>query len=282
MAKNKYYTSLIAAMFCLSQVSNAQITLEHTFLNESVSFNMGVVNGELNYLSEVTTYPENSFYLAGVVNNSYRIKIYNSDYSLHTNQTYNFTPPEGYRVASVSPSKKLFNTDSNYEFLVRYTKISYSSYDNEDEKLILYDANGNIIKDFGTGYSFWVSSQLYIINNKYKLLIYRNLFDEEDNSFTNTEIYSVPGTPSSSNVRTASVNSRLSPYPNPANTVITLPYKLEQGEFSVMNIFSISGQLIETKQIGYDFDKILLNVSNYAKGVYFYEINGVSNRFIVE
>ena len=49
-----------------------------------------------------------------------------------------------------------------------------------------------------------------------------------------------------------------------------------------MRISNIQGQLVELKQIDYVFDKIILNVSNYSKGVYIYEVNGVSNKFVVE
>jgi len=77
-------------------------------------------------------------------------------------------------------------------------------------------------------------------------------------------------------------NLKRLPYPNPTNTAINLPYNLEKGETSVMRISSITGQLVEIIQIDFTADKILLNVSGYAKGVYLYEVNGVSNRFIVE
>jgi hypothetical protein len=62
---------------------------------------------------------------------------------------------------------------------------------------------------------------------------------------------------------------------------ISLPYKLQQGETSVMRILNTNGQLIETKNIGSDFEQIQLNVSNYRKGMYIYEVNGVSQRFVV-
>ena len=51
---------------------------------------------------------------------------------------------------------------------------------------------------------------------------------------------------------------------------------------SIMNIFNTKGQLIEAKQIDFSFDKILLNISNYSKGVYLYEVNGISKRFVVD
>lgn len=37
-------------------------------------------------------------------------------------------------------------------------------------------------------------------------------------------------------------------HPNPANTTITLPYKLEDGASATMNIYNIKGKLIETKK----------------------------------
>ncbi len=46
-----------------------------------------------------------------------------------------------------------------------------------------------------------------------------------------------------------------------------------------MNIYGINVELIESKRIDSVFDKILLDVSGYAKGTYLYEVNGASNRF---
>ncbi len=273
----------IPLIYALSnaQITNAQITLEHTFINESVTFNMGIVNGQANYVYESVTQPENSYYFTKIVDNSYHIKSYNSDYSLNTDKTYQFTPPLGYKVSTVSLSKKLFNTDENYEFMVVFVKTSSVAYDNDNSKAILYDTNLNVIKDFGTGAGLYISPYLYIIDNQYKLLICKIIYDTGHNQLTNSEIYSVPGTHTSINVSEQKANVIQSAYPNPTISSITLPYQLKQGEISVMRIFNINGLLIESKQIDFVFDKILLNVSEYAKGVYFYEVNGVSNRFVV-
>jgi hypothetical protein len=271
--KNIFYTTLMVITFGLSQISNAQITLEHTFTNESVKCT------GLGYYA--AAWPENSYYSTEVVNNSCKLKVYNSDYSINTNQTCTFTLPAGYKAQSATASQKIFNEDDNYEFVVTFNKTNSVGRDNESQKTILYDKNGNILKDFGTGYMMAVYSSLYIINNHYKLLVYRYLYDAENNLLTSTEIYSVPGTVSAG-VRSANASNSLLPYPNPANTTITLPYNLKQDETSVMHILDISGKLIETKQIDSVFDKILLNVSTYAKGIYIYEVNGISSRFIVE
>lgn len=281
MAKISFYTSIVAIMCCLSQVSNAQITLEHTFKNENVSVMSGNVNGKPNFFVE-ELFPVGSFYLTEVVNNSVHIKAYNPDYTLIIDKTYSLTPPTGYKASYVRVSKKVFNTDDNYELLVTFSKISYVSNDNEACRLILYDSNRNVIKDFGAGYMFYIGNLVYIINNSCKVRIVRRLYSGGENFVDNTEIYSVPGDPSAYDAGNTSVDSFSSPYPNPANTYITLPYKLNEGEFAVMNIFNINGQLIETKKIGYDFDKILLDVSGYAKGMYIYEVKNVSNKFVVK
>ena len=281
MAKISFYTSIVAIMCCLSQVSNAQITLEHTFKNENVSVMSGNVNGKPNFSVE-KLFPVGSFYLTEVVNNSVHIKAYNPDYTLIIDKTYSLTPPTGYKVSHVWVFKKVFNTDDNYELLVTFSKISPVSNDNEACRLILYDSNRNVIKDFGAGHMFYIGNLVYIINNSCKVRIVRRLYSGGENFVDNTEIYSVPGDPSAYDAGNTSVDSFSSPYPNPANTYITLPYKLNEGEFAVMNIFNINGQLIETKKIGYDFDKILLDVSGYAKGMYIYEVKNVSNKFVVK
>lgn len=278
--KKAFYTTLLVITFGLSQISNAQITLEHTFANERVSFNIGIVDGELNCFQDAATYPENGYYYSEIVNNSYRIKTYNADYSVNSNQTYTFTPPTGYQVSSVAASKKLFNDDDNYEFIVTFYKTNPVGYDNDSYRVALYDVNGSVLKNFGSGCYVYVYPMLFIVDNHYKLLVYRSLYDAGNNNLTSTEIYAVPGDPSAG-VTGATVPNPITPYPNPASTTISLPYNLRQGVASEMHIFDDSGKLIETKQIDAVFDKILLNVSNYAKGVYLYEVDGVSSRFVV-
>jgi hypothetical protein len=260
----------IGSMLLFLQTVNAQINLEHTF--------DGTVTWTGGSHVEQDLYPANSYYYTGVSANSYVVKIYNADYSIRSNNTYNFTPPAGYKVSAVSMSRKVFNTDDNYEFLVTYQKTD-NLYNNTNEKIILHNQNGSTIKDFGFAYSLYAYPYFHIANNHYRLIVVKTYFD--GSNFTQqAEIYSAPGTPPTgvSNIRASEVQS---PYPNPANSTITLPYQLKQGEMSVMQIFNINGQLIETKQIDYIFDKILLNVSEYTKGVYIYVVNGVSNRFIV-
>lgn len=272
----KMVFSLIA-IFLLSFSQNmiAQITLEHTF--EGYAGWMG------DYYSEQYAFPEDCYFTTKLVSNSYQVKIYNANYSMISNNTYYFSPPDGYQIYMISTSLKLFNTDNYYEFLVTYQKIDFVNYDNTRQKAILYDQSGNIIKDFGTANSVSVQSYLQVVNNQLRLSVHKSFWDGTTTIISQTEIYSVPGVPpvDVANKKTNQYQYQ-HPYPNPVSSVITLPYQINQGEISLLNIYNINGQLIETKQIDFMFDKIFLNVSNYTKGTYFYEVDGVSKKFIVD
>lgn len=74
----------------------------------------------------------------------------------------------------------------------------------------------------------------------------------------------------------------ISSYPNPAKNIITLQYICNSGEIERMNIYNISGKLIDTKIIDTNLDHIQLNVENYSSGVYLYNINKTSGKFIIK
>jgi len=243
--------------------ANAQITLEHTF-DGSVSHNF----------THVTPTIDHYVYFNTTTN---QVKLYNEDYSLYKSVT--ITPPANYSFNTVSTySKNIITTDGKVTFFVTF--INNNTTDDLRSNFKLYDEDGTIVKDFGYEYMFIIYGIHAISDNKLRLSILR--YTSTNPLTYQTDIYSLPGTVTSIAPPTEGNNTFQSPYPNPANTVITLPYKLEQGEMSVMSIYSINGQLIETKQIDYVFDKILLNVSGYAKGMYIYEVNGVSSRFVVK
>jgi len=249
-------------MLLLSQLGTAQINLEHTFDAYVSTYGGFFLPPSL----ECYTYFNSE---------TKQMRVYNEDYSLY--KSISFTPPASYSTSGMSVLKNIFTTDGKLTFLVTFTNPDMIN-TNSWNALRLYDENGTLLKDFGYAYLF--TSNIHVTSNKkYRLALIR--YKATNPSTHTTEIYSLPGTPPVGVVE-QKVNANLPPYPNPTNTVITLPYQLSQGEMSVMRIFNINGQLIETKQIDYVFDKILLNVSSYAKGIYFYEVNGISNRFIVD
>lgn len=244
--------------------SIAQITLEHTF-NSNVSFGGEFFdNGDENYYILIN--PDDN-----------QIKLYNMDYSLY--KTITIIPPSGYKINGLSfLTKTLFNPDDKLEFLVMFYNATSNSNISTTNKL--YNEDEILIKDFG--YYFLTTTNILKINNQYclSLLCYTN----NTLPFTyKTEIYSLPGAMSTSIAETGNINNHFSlPFPNPSNSFINLPYNLNQGQQSVMRISNIQGQLIELKQLDYEFDKIILNVSNYTKGIYVYEVNGISNTFVVQ
>jgi hypothetical protein len=284
--KKLFYASLMVVMVGLSQKSNAQITLEHTFEGQVTYFGSGGLIGNNTGLN-----------LYGFVNTTTnQVKIYNEDYSLY--KTVTITPPTGYSISTgVSClSKNLFNSNNKVEFILTFTNpnaLQQGGNNNLYYSCKMYDEDGVLIKDFGTSYQISPWNIIKKSNKGFNLLILKYIYDINSPSGTTntTDVYSLPGTIPTDTVPTGTIPTSISkqntsqlqrPYPNPAKLIITLPYQLKQGETSVMRIYNIQGQLIVQKQIDYVFDKILLNVSSYAKGIYFYEVNGVSNRFIVE
>ena len=264
---------LLISFIAFNLSVNAQINLEHTFDGLVTHYGSGGLIGN-NTGVNLYGYTKNS---------SNQVLFYNEDYSLY--KTITITPPTGYNNSSISfVSKNLFNSDDKIEFIIAFINPNalqqggdYNTYYSSK----IYNEDGNLIKDFGTSYQIIPSGIVNISNGQFKLLIHRYVYNTNSIIITSTEIYSLPGTLPNSISEQSNTQFHL-PYPNPANTTITLPYQLKHGEISKMNIYNINGQLIETKHIGYNFDKILLNVSTYIKGVYIYEVNGISNRFIVE
>ena len=257
MKKTIFCLWATVTVLLFAQTTNAQITLEHTFEGDvyfaGQSFSVAdLIGGDAGVF---------------VCQKGNNINLYNTDYSLY--KSIDIIPPTGYYVYNIHcVTKKLFNDDNKIEFMVWLFPA-----DGMGRKFVLYNEDATLLKDFGPNSdNFWI----YKVNEQYKLVMWK--YDEDWHR--TTEIYSLPGTISNA-VPQMGNNIFQSPYPNPANSTITLPYQLNQGEISTMRIYNLNGQLIESKQIGAEFDKILLNVSNYKKGLYLYEVNGVSNRFIV-
>ncbi len=242
---------IILGFISLTFQSNAQITLEHTS-NTRISWFESTSKGLMWFENPDT-----------ITN---QLKIYNEDYSLY--KVVTLPRPTGKRMYVYCLSDQLFNTNNLIEIICIYS--NYGS----DERIIVYDENTTVIKDFGTGYCDYPT----IINSntgKSKLLLYRYSL-----SNSTTEFYSLTGS-LPNNVPELKVRNIQTAFPNPSKTTINLPYSLENGQASTMRIYKINGQLKDQKQIGSTFDKIILNVDSYESGTYIYEYNGVSKKFVV-
>lgn len=261
---------LLFVSCCLFGIcTKAQITLKHTFEGDVTVYG--------DFYTEANPYPEYCYVEKekDYDNYSYTVTIYNPDFSVQSKQTYYLpTPPTGYKIESCSISKHFFNDDDNYEFMMSYVNNQAADY-NKMRKVILYDQNKNVIKDFGYAYSSYVYSNAYIINGV-RIVLAKKTYYNNGATQQKTEAYSIDGvTNSPENM----VEMQSVPYPNPANEFINIPIEMNNN-INYVKIYDINGRLIETKIVNNTTDNFLLNVTNYPSGIYIYECNGNTNRFI--
>lgn len=250
--KKLMFTVFLISLFVF--ITKGQIELEHTFK---------IINCQQRLHIFYQDHKPNFYYIQNDT-----LMVFNPDYSVY--KFIYLKPPAGYRVAAIqSISFTLFDTDDKLEFLCLYENISNNHYLSEllNEDMIL-------IKDFGDQLLYEI---LEFSDNVYKLVV-----DKGSGNDCNYEVYSLPGSYQTGINSIGINNSKSLAYPNPSITIINLPYKLEKGRTATFRIFNNNGQLIEQKQIDSEFDCILLNVESYKPGVYFYEYNGYSNKFVVQ
>jgi hypothetical protein len=249
---------LILLILLVDVICKAQITLEHKFY------------GNTNWFQTTSGLKYYSIINGDSVSNR-EIIIYNSDYSIYKAIPINYDPPYYDIVGICFASDKLFNSDNLIEFI-----IEFGSGDGIDAAK-LYNENGTQLFDFGSC-SFL---SVYLDCNKTKLLIrnrnYNGVIGLPDSCY----IYSLPGQMLTAIATNNTETLMKLAYPNPTKNTITLPYNLQPGETSIIRIYNANGILIYTKMIDSNFDRIQLNVKNYSSGIYFYEINGKTSKFIV-
>jgi len=116
-----------------------------------------------------------------------------------------------------------------------------------------------------------------LISNLYK--VGDELRFEISNGYDNynIEVYATQGNFSADEM----VVSTQKPYPNPASMTVCIPYTLD-GKSAEMHIYDSRGVLVGTKTLDPNAEWVDINVSTYHPGIYIYEYNGVSNKFVVE
>ena len=255
---------LFSLMIIIGKMS-AQLTLDHTF--------NGYVNASFsNIISEPVGYYCSS------MNNASAIYLYNPNYSLY--KTVSINLPSGYSNAQATVlGKHLINTDDKVEFFV--TAYNSNNSYNSLYTAMIVNEDGTMIQHFG--YSYTISYLgIYVVEGQLRLSILKATYNEQSYQTSyQTEVYVCQGNYSA----VASFGEddiMLRPYPNPTTTLVNLPYHIEKGTVSTINIYNVGGQLIESYNIGGDFERITIDVNNYAKGIYIYEYNGISNRFVVQ
>ena len=96
-----------------------------------------------------------------------------------------------------------------------------------------------------------------------------------------TYIYSCPGNgETTTSVENVPAKVKHNAYPNPATDLVILPY--EANGATSMKIYDMQGKLVERKFLDKNKQELQLNVKDYPSGMYFFEVNGESNSFVVE
>ena len=271
---------LLIALLALTFSAGAQVTY------------IGEVEGELEY-NLYSTLPADRY----LVYSGDGWDIYNPDLTLH--KSFHGLP-SGERVTCFTDylGKHAVNDDEKYEFIV--IKFESTTTGNGDQStytvtthLYIYNEDGDVLYTFpdvsyynitggGTTYS---GKSLYrwtahLIDGELRVaLIYRDYDESEER----TKIYKFNGRPDMEDiveVPEAGVRS-MPAFPNPTRGEVTLPYTLPQGERATMQIFDMSGRLIEQRPISGEGRMVKVDVSAYAPGVYLYEYKGQTNRFVV-
>lgn len=292
----KIAITLFVIVFCI--ISHAQVQLIHSF--ENIDYDYSQINFET--ISE----PVDCF----VIIQGSSIHIYNPNFVLEKTITLNlsdfswhpdFHPTIMSSIAVYPVGRHLINADDKIEMIVdaRAEERYYNEYGQEcseygnSTSTIIINEDGDIVHDFGhTIYyvsDFGVGDLVHKVGNQLRFAAFTwgppYQYDEYGNIVYSTSylnIYSLGGNYNPSTMITYTQPGGFpNPYPNPSRNTVTLPYTLQPGETSQLRVFNMNGQLLETFHIGSDFDKILLNVSNYPKGTYIYTYNGVSKKFVV-
>lgn len=270
----------------------AQIELVSTFSSQQSNdvYFAGTVYSEYDYggnmqiynLSGIDGFMQQEF---DEETNSINLKIYSGDFSSIITKTIKVPSFDGYKLEIRDKeerckfSQHIFNNDDELECMVSYVSKD-DDFANYSEKLVLLDSKGNIIKDFGNArYMIWHSG-LYLINNQAYIIISRY---EKGKATSTYEIYSVPTTVNPNQLKSATIsNTTLSTFPNPAKTFVNLSYNVSGVEDAEMVITDASGRVVERRIVNAMQDNLRLNVANYKRGMYFYEVQGFTGRFIVE
>ena len=203
------------------------------------------------------------------------VYVYNWNGSLY--KTISVTPPSGYSVQTISClSQKCINNDNKLEMCVVF--VHSSSTGSSSHKMWLINEDGTKLNDFGDAYTWAASYSSY--NGETHLNIMKGTVDASYNLTYTTIIYKCSGS-GMVGIAQPERTELGKAFPNPTSEIITIPYKLNGNTTSQIHIYDAAGHLYTTIPVGPHFNEIKLDVSEYPSGVYLYECNGTSNRFVV-
>ena len=233
-------------MLATAATMSAQIELEHVFEGSNECYKK----------YEFTSYGVDD--LIFIRGNDYKLYVYNADFSFY-----------GAYDADYLVTRNIFTTDNKICFVKQ-----------ERNKITIFDENNKIVNELIlderlTEIEYCVAK----IGNQYKFMITGWIDDNASNQVT--YIYSCPGNgETTTSVENVPAKVKRNAYPNPATDLVTLPY--DANDATSMKIYDMQGKLVERKFLDKSKQELQLNVKDYPTGMYFFEVNGESNSFIVE
>lgn len=215
---------------------------------------------------------------------NYELCFYDVDGNLY--KRLKDIPEDDYFYKVKYVARNVFTTDGQICRLVTKNKYEggFGSYIFLGISII--DENGNVIQEISNNVT--EEPILIKISNKYKLLFndYECLdWNDEamgcDDDRYYVCVYSCPGNgETTTSVENVPAKVKRNAYPNPATDLVTLPY--DANGSTSMKIYDMQGKLVERKFLDKSKQELQLNVKDYPSGMYFFEVNGESNSFIVD
>ena len=245
--KKNLFSLLLSTI--ITSYAFGQITLEKTYSSENL---------------QVYTNSTETFYYS-VGRNLSTIKIYNADYTLKKQ----FTLASPVNISSYDNfilSKNIFNTDNLLEIVT--TSGNYPNY-----SIKIYNEDGILVKDFGTGYQFEDEFDFHVYydsnSNKNKL----RLFKSSSNS---TEIYNL----STNSLTTKEITdkNKLTAFPIPTNKNLNI-INPNNGNNS-LQVYDENGKIVINKLFTNSEKTISLDVEFLPKGIYIYKIGNINSKFL--
>ena len=245
--KKNLFSLLLSTI--ITSYAFGQITLEKTYSSENL---------------QVYTNSTETFYHS-VGQNLSTIKIYNADYTLKKQ----FTLASPVNISSYDNfilSKNIFNTDNLLEIVT--TSGNYPNY-----SIKIYNEDGVLVKDFGTGYQFEDEFDFHVYydtnSNKNKL----RLFKSSSNS---TEIYNL----STNSLTTKEITdkNKLTAFPIPTNKILNI-VNPNNGNNS-LQVYDENGKIVINKVFTNSEKTISLDVEFLPKGIYIYKIGNINSKFL--
>lgn len=194
--------------------------------------------------------------------------------------------------------KHAVNNDDKYEFIVEKRESTLTDTTHViTSHLYIYNEDGAVLYTFPDVFTDTYnrieidhfgeslgSTVTHLMDGKLRVAILYSCYGGSAFEYTDrTKLYEFDGSPDMEDiveVPEAGVRS-MPAFPNPTRGEVTLPYTLPQGERATMQIFDMSGRLIEQRPISGEGRMVKIDVSAYAPGVYLYEYKGQTNRFVV-